>query len=65
MTKIPNSWPKYDLEERTFQFARVVSYLLKIRRSQNIRFCYVVRMFRSLKFGICDLFVIWDLILGA
>ena len=29
MTKIPNSRPKHDLEERTFQFAKAVRLFIK------------------------------------
>jgi len=31
MTKIPNNKPVYDLEERTFQFAKAVRLFVKIQ----------------------------------
>ena len=56
MTKITNSRPTYDLEERTFQFAKLVRLFNKAlpksianyEGSKNSRFREAVGMFRSL-----------------
>jgi hypothetical protein len=48
MTKIPNSKPVYDLEERTFQFAKAVRHFIK----------------KVLVINIWNLKFVWNLMLG-
>jgi hypothetical protein len=56
MTKIPNSRPTYDLEERTFQFAKAVRLFIKGLPKSCHCFGHC-----NFKFGICLLFGIYYL----
>jgi len=67
MTKIQNSKPVYDLEERIFQFAKAVRLFVKTvpKTIANIEMTSIlVVTFWSLNIVIWKLFVIWCLLFG-